>query len=177
MSRKLPEVLTGLAVIITAAVFLIYALTQAQALGGSGYPLTAQFSNIGGLTVGADVKLGGVTVGHVTNEHLDPQTYAAIVTLQINNDVKVPADTSASISSDGLLGGSYVGLSPGGSDTMLKPGQSFSVTQSAVNIEDLLGKFIFSMGGGPSKSAASPGPAAGSGAGPGTGPGTPEAPK
>ncbi len=156
MSRKLPEVLTGLAVIVIAAVFLVYALTQAQALGGSGYPLTAQFSNIGGLTVGADVKLGGVTVGHVTNEHLDPQTYAAIVTVQINNDVKVPADTSASISSDGLLGGNYVGLSPGGSDTMLKPGQSFSVTQSAVNIEDLLGKFIFSMGGSHSKPAASP---------------------
>ncbi|HQT38472.1 MAG TPA: outer membrane lipid asymmetry maintenance protein MlaD [Acidocella sp.] len=161
MSRKLPEVLTGLAVIVIAAIFLIYALTQAQALGGSGYPLTAQFSNIGGLTVGADVKLGGVTVGHVTDEHLDPQTYAAIVTLQIDNDVKVPADTSASISSDGLLGGNYVGLSPGGSDTMLKPGQSFSVTQSAVNIEDLLGKFIFSMGSSPSKPAASPNPAAG----------------
>jgi phospholipid/cholesterol/gamma-HCH transport system substrate-binding protein len=61
--------------------------------------------------------------------------------------VKLPADTSAAISSDGLLGGNYVGLSPGGSNTMLAPGQSFAVTQSAINIEDLLGKFIFSMGG------------------------------
>ncbi|MDR3520271.1 MAG: outer membrane lipid asymmetry maintenance protein MlaD [Acidocella sp.] len=156
MTRKLPELLTGLAVIIIAGLFLIYALTQAQALGGSGYPLVAQFSDIGGLTVGADVKLGGVTIGHVTNEHLDPQTYAAIVTMQIDNNVKLPNDTSASISSDGLLGGNYVGLSPGGSDTMFKPGQSFGVTQSAVNIEDLLGKFIFSMGGDSGKSAAAP---------------------
>jgi phospholipid/cholesterol/gamma-HCH transport system substrate-binding protein len=146
MSRKFPEILTGLAIIIIAAGFLFYALGRAQALSGAGYPLTAQFSNIGGLTVGSDVKLGGVVVGHVTDEHLDPQTYAAIVKLQINNDIQLPSDTSAAISSDGLLGGNYVGLSPGGSNTMLTPGQSFPVTQSAINIEDLLGKFIFSMG-------------------------------
>jgi phospholipid/cholesterol/gamma-HCH transport system substrate-binding protein len=81
--------------------------------------------------------------------------------VQINNDIKLPDDTSASISSDGLLGGNYVGLSPGGSNTMLAPGQSFAVTQSAVNIEDLLGKFIFSMGdtgkSGTSQSAGQPG--------------------
>jgi phospholipid/cholesterol/gamma-HCH transport system substrate-binding protein len=147
MSRKFPEILTGLAIIIIAAGFLTYALGRAQALSGAGYPLTAQFSDIGGLTVGSDVKLGGVVVGHVTDEHLDPQTYAAIVKLQIDNGIQLPSDTSAAISSDGLLGGNYVGLSPGGSNTMLAPGQSFPVTQSAINIEDLLGKFIFSMGG------------------------------
>jgi len=146
MSRKFPEILTGLAVIVIAGVFLFYALSRAQALTGGGYELTAQFSNIGGLTVGSDVKLGGVIVGRVTDEHLDPQTYAAIVKLQINNGIQLPSDTSAAISSDGLLGGNYVGLSPGGSNTMLAPGQAFPVTQSAINIEDLLGKFIFSMG-------------------------------
>ena len=147
MTRKLPEILTGLAVIIIAGVFLVYALDRAQALGVGGYALSAQFSSIGGLTVGSDVKLGGVVIGHVTDEHLDPNTYAAIVTMSIDDDIKIPSDTSASISSDGLLGGDYVGLSPGGSNTMLAPGQSFAVTQSAVNLEDLLGKFIFSMGG------------------------------
>ena len=146
MSRKFPEILTGLAVIVIALVILFYALSRAQALTGGGYELSAQFSNIGGLTVGSDVKLGGVIVGRVTDEHLDPQTYAAIVKVQINNGIQLPSDTSAAISSDGLLGGNYVGLSPGGSDTMLAPGQSFPVTQSAINIEDLLGKFIFSMG-------------------------------
>jgi phospholipid/cholesterol/gamma-HCH transport system substrate-binding protein len=155
MTRKLPEVLTGLAVIIIAVLFLIYALGRAQAISAGGYDLTAQFSSIGGLTVGSDVKVGGVTVGHVVDEHLDPQTYAAIVKMQINSDIKLPNDTSAAISSDGLLGGNYVGLSPGGSDTMLAPGQAFTVTQSAINIEDLLGKFIFSMGG-MDKSSGSP---------------------
>jgi phospholipid/cholesterol/gamma-HCH transport system substrate-binding protein len=87
-----------------------------------------------------------VTVGHVVDTSLDPQTYAAIVTVRINNGIKIPQDTSASISSEGLLGGNYVGLSPGGSDTMLAPGQSFQVTQSAINLENLLGQFIFNMG-------------------------------
>ena len=77
---------------------------------------------------------------------LDPKTYAAVVTVRINDGVKLPEDTSASISSEGLLGGNYVGLSPGGSETMLAPGQSFQVTQSAINLESLLGQFIFNMG-------------------------------
>jgi len=168
MSRKFPEVLTGLAVIVIAIVFLFYALGRAQALSGAGYPLSAQFSNIGGLTVGSDVKLGGVVVGRVTDEHLDPVTYAAVVKLQINKGIQLPSDTSATISSDGLLGGNYVGLSPGGSNTMLAPGQSFTVTQSAINIEDLLGKFIFSMGdlnksGGSQGTSAPPGGASSGG--------------
>jgi len=156
MTRKIPEILTGLAVIVIAGVFLVYALDRAQALDTGGYDLSAQFSSIGGLTVGSDVKLGGVVIGHVTEEHLDPATYAAIVHMDIDNDIKIPSDTSAAINSDGLLGGDYVGLSPGGSDTMLAPGQSFAVTQSAVNLEDLLGKFIFSMGGAGGKSNATP---------------------
>jgi phospholipid/cholesterol/gamma-HCH transport system substrate-binding protein len=147
MTRKLPELLTGFAVIIAAAVFLVYALTQSGEINAGGYPLQAQFSSIGGLTVGADVKIGGVVIGHVAEERLDPNTYAAIVQLVINNGIKVPDDSSAAITSDGLLGGNYVAVSPGGSNSMLAAGQSFPVTQSAINIEDLLGKFIFSMGG------------------------------
>jgi phospholipid/cholesterol/gamma-HCH transport system substrate-binding protein len=146
MSRKFPEILTGLVILVIAAVFLVYALGRAQAIGGSGYLLRAQFSDIGGLTVGSNVEIGGVTVGHVVDASLDPQTYAAVVTVRINNGIKIPADTSASISSEGLLGGNYVGLSPGGSNTMLAPGQSFQVTQSAINLENLLGQFIFNMG-------------------------------
>lgn len=146
MSRKLPEILTGLVVIVIAVVFLVYALSRADTSGGGGYLLKAQFASIGGLATGADVKIGGVVVGHVAETHLDPQTYAAIVQMRVDNDIKIPEDTSAAISSDGLLGGNYISLSPGGSATMLAPGAAFQVTQSAINIEDLLGKFIFSMG-------------------------------
>ncbi len=167
MSRKFPEILTGLIVIAVAAVFLIYALGRAQAIGGAGYMLKAQFSDIGGLTIGSNVKLGGVTIGHVVDETLDPQTYAAVVKLQINNSVKLPTDSSASISSDGLLGGNYVGISPGGDDSMMQPGQAFQVTQSAINIENLLGQFIFNMGKsgseqhGAASSASAPAPGGG----------------
>jgi phospholipid/cholesterol/gamma-HCH transport system substrate-binding protein len=175
MSRKFPEIFTGLVILVVAAVFLVYALGRAQAIGGSGYLLRAQFSDIGALAVGSNVEIGGVTVGHVAETSLDPLTYAAVVTLRINNGIKLPEDTSASISSEGLLGGNYVGLSPGGSDTMLAPGQSFQVTQSAINLESLLGQFIFNMGksgggqssgqgGGAAPSAAASNPASLSGA-------------
>ncbi|WP_297493070.1 outer membrane lipid asymmetry maintenance protein MlaD [Acidocella sp.] len=162
MSRRLPELLTGFAVIVTAVSFLIYAMLGAGQISTGGYPLQAQFASIGGLTVGADVKIGGVVIGHVASERLDPNTYEAIIRLAINNDIKVPEDSSASVTSDGLLGGSYVAVAPGGSNTMLAPGQTFSVTQSAINIQDLLGKFIFSMGSGSSsKPAQSSAPAVG----------------
>ena len=163
MSKKLPELLTGFAVIIIAGLFLVYALGRADAVSTGGYPLQAQFSSIGGLTVGADVKIGGVVVGHVADEHLDPTTYAAVVRMVVDSDIKIPNDSSAAVSSDGLLGGDYIAVSPGGSSDMLAPGQSFPVTQSAINIEDLLGKFIFSMsgsGGGASNKPANP-PASG----------------
>lgn len=161
MSHRFPEFLTGLAVIAVAAAFLVYAMLGAGEINTGGYPLRAQFSSVGGLTVGADVKIAGVVIGHVASEQLDPITYAAIVGLAINKDIKVPQDSSASVTSDGLLGGSYVAVSPGGSDTMLSPGQTFSVTQSAINIQDLLGKFIFSMGNGtPAKAAQASGQAA-----------------
>ena len=151
MVRRVPELTAGFAVIVIAAFFLVYALRGAGEINTGGYPLQAQFGSIGGLTVGADVKIGGVVIGHVSSEALNPTTYAAIVKLAINDNIKVPDDSSASITSDGLLGGSYIAISPGGSNNMLKPGASFPVTQSAVNIEDLLGKFIFSMGSGTGK--------------------------
>lgn len=168
MSRKFPEIFTGLVILVIAAWFLVYALGRAQAIGGSGYLLRAQFSDIGGLAAGSNVEIGGVTVGHVVDASLNPQTYAAVVTVRINNGVKIPEDTSASISSEGLLGGNYVGLSPGGSDTMLAPGQSFQVTQSAINLENLLGQFIFNMG--KSGGGQSSGQSGQSGAAPGAAP-------
>lgn len=156
MTRKLPELLTGCAIIIVAAVFLVYALGRAGAVSTGGYPLTAQFSSIGGLTVGSPVKIGGVSVGEVQSERLDPATYAAVIRLTIDSAIKIPEDSSAAVSSDGLLGGNYIAVSPGGSNTMLAPGAAFTVTQSAINIEDLLGKFIFSMGGSSSSKPATP---------------------
>jgi phospholipid/cholesterol/gamma-HCH transport system substrate-binding protein len=147
MSRKLPELLAGFIVIVIAVAFLVYALLTTGEVSPGGYMLLARFGNIGALTVGSDVKIGGVIIGHVAAETLDPVTYAAIVRLNVNNGVKIPDDSSASITSDGLLGNVYVAVSPGGSNTMLASGAAFPVTQSAINVQDLIGKFIFSLGG------------------------------
>lgn len=147
MTRRIPELFAGFAVIAVAILFLFYALRGAGEISTGGYVLRAQFGSIGGLSVGSNVKIGGVVVGRVASEALNPVTYAAEITMDMDNRIKVPVDSSAAIASDGLLGGPYVSVSPGGSEDMMKAGGSFQVTQSAINIEDLIGKFIFSMGG------------------------------
>lgn len=142
--RNLAEVLTGAVVLIVAAGFLGYAVAHSGRTTSSGYKLTARFDNIAGLGPGADVRIGGVKVGSVTDERLDPENFQAVVGLSVQNGVKLPKDTAAVITSESLLGGKYLALQPGGEQAVLQPGQSITITQSAVNIEELLGKFIFS---------------------------------
>ena len=144
MPRRVSEILTGLVVIVIAALFLGFALTRAKAVNKDGYLLHAGFGHIGSLGVGEAVKIAGVSVGHVTATALNSRTYAADVTFAINKGIAIPKDSSAAIESTSLLGGEYLSISPGASNTMLKPGQAITVTQSAINVETLLGKFIFS---------------------------------
>lgn len=141
----LAETLTGALVLVVAVGFLAYAVAHSGRTVGSGYPLLASFDHIDGLNVGGDVRLAGVKVGTVTNERLDPKTFNAIVTMTVSDDLQLPKDTAASITSESLLGGKYISLSPGGDSTNLKPGQSITITQSSVSLEELLGKFIFSV--------------------------------
>lgn len=109
-----------------------------------GYTLTAHFDNIGGLKVRAPVTIGGVRIGRVTGVGYDEQRYQAVVTLQIDDKYRrLPEDSSASIFTAGLLGEQYVALEPGGSDTFLKNGDSVKLTQSALVMEQLIGRFLF----------------------------------
>jgi phospholipid/cholesterol/gamma-HCH transport system substrate-binding protein len=139
------ETLTGALVLVVVAAFLAYAVAHSGRTGGSGYSLQARFDHIDGLAVGADVRIGGVKVGTVTQEEVDPKTFVAIVAMTVRNDIQLPKDSAASIVSESLLGGKYISLSPGGDDTNLKPGQTIAITQSSVSLEELLGKFIFSV--------------------------------
>ncbi len=139
------EVVTGTVVLLVAAGFLGFAVAHSGRDIGAGYPLTAQFDHIDGLAVGADVRIAGVKVGTVNSERIDPRTYLAVVGLSVRDDVQLPKDTSAEITSESLLGGKYLSLTPGGDSTMLKPGQAITITQSSVSLEQLLGKFIFSV--------------------------------
>lgn len=143
--RGIAEVITGAAVLLVAAGFLGFAVAHSGRTAGTGYDLRASFDHIDGLNVGADVRIAGVKVGSVTGQRIDPATYQAIVTLKIGDDFKIPKDSSAEISSESLLGGKYLSLTPGGDPAALKPGDLITITQSAVSLEQLLGKFIFSV--------------------------------
>jgi phospholipid/cholesterol/gamma-HCH transport system substrate-binding protein len=143
--RNLAEVLTGAVVLIIAAGFLVFAIANSgRNPVGAGYPLYAQFNNIAGLAVGSDVRLSGVKIGVVDSESIDPKTYLAKVGMTIREGVELPKDSSIEVASESLLGGVYLSVQPGSDETMLKPGQTITITQGAVSLQDLLGKFIFS---------------------------------
>jgi phospholipid/cholesterol/gamma-HCH transport system substrate-binding protein len=158
MAKRNPaEIATGAVVLLLAAGFLGYAVASTGRTGASGYPLTARFSSIDGLGTGSDVRLAGVKVGSVSNTSIDPTTYQAVVAMQVQPSVKLPKDTSAAVTSDGLLGGKYIALSPGGDEQMIPSGGAITITQGSVSLEQLLGKFIFSVTD--MVSAQKPGPA------------------
>ena len=143
--RSIAEVLTGAVVLLVAAAFLGYAVAHSGRSAASGYTLFARFEHIDGLGVGADVRVAGVKVGSVNEARIDPQNFQAVVALSVRGDIKLPKDSAAIITSESLLGGKYVSLQPGGDETLLQPGQTITITQSSVSLEELLGKFIFSI--------------------------------
>ena len=144
--RSVVEVVTGMAVLAVTAGFLAYALGNTGRTSVAGMQLVARFDNIGALAPGADVRMSGVAVGRVLSTGIDPASYQAVVRFSVQPDIKVPNDSSAQISTGGLLGSAFLTVSPGGSDTLLKEGGTLTITQSATNLEDLLGKFIFNVG-------------------------------
>ncbi len=142
MSRA-AETITGAAVIGAAGLFLVYALgVGGMGRAAGGYELTARFGQAGGLAPGADVRLAGVKVGTVSEVTLDPQSFMAVTTISLRDDVKVPADSTAKITSDGLLGGSHLAIAPGGAMENLPPGSSFENTQGAVDLFGLIGQVM-----------------------------------
>ena len=137
------EVIVGAVVLIFAAGFLTYA-AQATGFGrGDGsFTLTASFRSIEGVTVGTDVKLAGVKIGTVTATALNPATYRADTVFSLNSAVPIPDDSTAVVASEGLLGGNYIELVPGGSMDNLADGAEIVDTQGAVSLLDLLLKYV-----------------------------------
>ncbi len=143
------EIGTGLFVLLGLAALLFLSM-QLPANGlkfgftkTAGYPVTAQFDNIGSLKVGAPVRMAGVRIGAVTRIDFDTNTERAKVWLSINPRFnQIPMDSSASIDTEGLLGGQYISISPGGMPTYLKAGSQIIQTQSALVLENLINKFF-----------------------------------
>lgn len=147
-STRAVELGTGMFVLLgfAALFFLVTQITNRQfGFGEHSYHLTAEFEQIGGLKVGAPVSMSGVTIGRVESIGYDFKQYKATVGLRIETRFdKIPDDSDASIYTAGLLGGQYIGISPGGSETFFKNGDQIQFTQSAIVLENLISKFLFS---------------------------------
>lgn len=146
MSRSLIETVIGALVLLVAGVFVAFAYSSADLRSVGGYPLSARFQSVTGLSVGSDVRLSGIKVGSVVGHRLDPKTYFALVDMRIEEGVRLPEDSSARITTEGLLGGTYLALEPGGAEATLEDGAVIEYTQSPVDLVQLLGKFIFTAG-------------------------------
>lgn len=144
MKRNIIETVLGGIVLLVAVSFIVFAFKSAGlSSAASGYEVTAEFDDASGLTPGTDVRMAGVKIGTVVSQRLDPDTFFAQVVLSIDNAIELPSDTSARIVAEGLLGGNFVELEPGGDIDTIGPGGAIEFTQGAVNIIDLLGRFIF----------------------------------
>ena len=144
MQRNIIETVMGGVVLIVAVFFVGFAFTSAGVSPVTGYEVSARFENASGLSPGTDVRMSGVKIGTVTRQSLDPETFSAVVTMTIQGDLELPLDTSARIIPDGLLGGNFVELEPGGEIDNIEPGGSIEYTQGAINIIDLATRLFFS---------------------------------
>ncbi len=158
MTNSLVETLIGAVVIAVAAVFLVYAYSNAGMTRAGGYPLSAVFSRADGITTGTDVRIAGIKVGTVTGLTLDQKLYQAKVSFDVADNVKLPDDLQIKVASEGLLGGNYLAIEPGGSDNYLKPGDQIEYTQGTIDLMSLVSKALFSTAG---KSSSDSGNAAG----------------
>jgi phospholipid/cholesterol/gamma-HCH transport system substrate-binding protein len=148
MAENTSEVLAGGAVLAVAIGFLVYAGQSTGFSGGADtYPLVASFRAVDGISVGTDVRLAGVKVGTITSLDLNPQTFFADAEVQIDSAIQVPDDSAILVSSEGLLGGNYIEIIPGGSTDVLAPGAEIEDTQGSVSLVTLLMRFVGAASG------------------------------
>ena len=144
MKSDIFEFIVGLGVIIIAGWFILSIVSKSDKLSNISETTNyiASFNDVSGISVGSNIKLAGVTVGKVLELKLDEINYTAEMVLGINRKIKIPNDSEIIITSEGLLGGNYVSISPGGSDIFLKANEKFSFTQSSLSLNNLIQKFF-----------------------------------
>lgn len=151
MKRNTIETVMGAVVLVVAGMFMVFAYVSADLTAGGGYTVTANFNKVAGLAVGGDVRMSGIKIGTIVSQELDTETFLAKVTMNIRDDVALPLDSAAAISSESLLGGNYLEIIPGGAPDMIENGGRIDFTQDPVDVVQLIGKFIFSAGEAASK--------------------------
>jgi len=144
MKSDIFEFIVGLGVIIIAGWFIFSVVSKSDKLSNISETTKyiASFNDVSGISVGSNIKLAGVNVGRVLELKLDEINYTAEMVLGINRKIKIPNDSEIIITSEGLLGGNYVSISPGGSDIFLKANEKFSFTQSSLSLNNLIQKFF-----------------------------------
>ncbi|MGJ3258949.1 MAG: MlaD family protein [Rhodospirillales bacterium] len=148
MRKNAVETVLGAVVLVTALVFLVFALNTAQVRTVDGYKVSAAFFKVGGLTNGSDVRINGIKVGTVSDLNLDAGTFDAVVSMSIRSDVKIPADSVAAIGSAGIVGSKFVSIQPGGAKDFLDEGGKIARTKDFKSLEDQVGEIIFLATGG-----------------------------
>jgi phospholipid/cholesterol/gamma-HCH transport system substrate-binding protein len=144
MKRTSQELAVGVFVFIgmLAVGYLTIKLGKMEVLQGDYYQVSARFQNVAGLKAGSSVQIAGVPIGRVAAVTVNPENFAAVVTMKIEKRVVLNDDTIASVKTEGLIGDKFIKLSPGGSDKELKPGDTLLETESAVDFEQLISQFI-----------------------------------
>jgi phospholipid/cholesterol/gamma-HCH transport system substrate-binding protein len=145
MSKNVIETVVGLIVLAVAIGFIIIAYESGsiEVKKHNGFKISAQFDRIDGVNVGSDVKLSGIKIGKVVALSIHPKNFNAIVEISLDNQQKLPVDSSAEIIGNGFLGDKYISIVPGSDESFLKDGDKIEFTQSSISIESLIGKFIF----------------------------------
>jgi len=145
MKKQTVEMAVGIFVLIGMACigYLAIRLGKMEIIGGEHYRVQARFQSISGLKVGSEVEMAGVPIGKVEAIALDKERQVAVVTLKIQQSVVLTEDVIASVKTAGLIGDKFIKLSPGVSDTILKPGDMITQTESALDIEELIKKYMF----------------------------------
>tara|TARA_R110002095_G_scaffold195479_2_gene174099 strand:+ start:3110 stop:3583 length:474 start_codon:yes stop_codon:yes gene_type:complete len=145
MKNNVIETLMGAIVLFVAGFFFVFAYQNSGSKVIDSVEYSADFDRVDGVVVGSDVRMSGVKVGIISALTIDPKTYLAKVSFTVDKSIKLPKDSSAEVVSDGLLGGKYLAIVPGGDETFLAAGNTIIHTQSSVNLEALIGQLIFSQ--------------------------------
>ncbi len=144
MKKTLIETYVGIFVLLglVCVGYLTIKLGKMELVGDNNYPVYARFQSVSGLKQGAPVEIAGVKVGTIESISLDKDKNA-IVKMKIEKGLVLTDDVIASVKTAGIIGDKYIKISPGGSDALLKPGEMITETESALDLEELLSKYVF----------------------------------
>ncbi len=145
MKRSTIDIAVGLFVLIGILCigYLAIRLGKMEVLGSDDYALYARFESVSGLKAGASIEMAGVPIGHVDSITLDTERQVAVVKMKIQKEIIFTDDVIVSVKTAGLIGDKYIKVSPGGSEDRLKPGDMITETESAVDLEELISKYVF----------------------------------